>query len=849
MPIRLQVELCGVQRPVVCVKWRSIYFAGLLPLKGNTMSYVRSPRWPTSSLLRGAWTILALWLGIGATRAAEPAQVATTLKGHTEIVYALAFSPDGKYVATGSFDRTVRLWDTASGKEVKAFGGSSGHQNLVLCVAFSPDGKTLASGSQDNTVKLWELPSVNTVPTFAHGEVVNALALSPDGKVLAGAGQDGSLKLWNTADGKLLFNLKTPGALAAVGFSPDGKTVATGGADKKLRLWNVADGKPAGEVVAHGGEITAVAFAANNLVVSAGADGSVKVWRPPFTPPRQLAGKEKDSMPAATALTTGGTQLTVADAENVRILNGATGQNMAVAFDPKGTRVAAANGKIVKIWNASDGKEALTLTHPAAVTALAFSPDKTKLVTGAADQQARVWDLANGKELESFRVAAGVKDVQFHPSGASFIAIGDDKTATVFTPSLQRVLAPAGAVRALAVLPNGTHIVTGSEKQAATLWNLATGASERTFGPIGATAVAVSGNGALIATGGADQVVRLFNAADGKETRVFKVGGKVRGLAFSPNNQTLAAACEDRSLLTWNVADGKPLQTDKHEGAATAVVFAPESTRYYSSGADKVVRAWKSATSSDAPTKSFAHPNLVDAVAFNPAGTMLATGCHDGNLRVWDLAKGQPKVIAAHLQPTPAPIYCVAWTPDGKQVVTGSLDRSLKLWDVDSGKMVRDFKPYKEKEFDKGHQDGVFCAAFSPDGKMLASGGSDRSIKLWNVADGKVVREFANPTLKAPPNTLPGPVQAHPGWVYGLRFTADGKYLVSAGNAPVHQGYLGLWNVADGKLLSGETLPLGPFYSVAISPDGRLVGVACGPSGKQLQEVNAYLLKMPLAQK
>jgi WD40 repeat protein len=390
-----------------------------------------------------------------------------------------------------------------------------------------------------------------------------------------------------------------------------------------------------------------------------------------------------------------------------------------------------------------------------------------------------------------------------------------------------------------------------------TLWNLTNGANERSFGPAGATAVAVARSGALIAVGGADQIVRLFDAANGQELRTLKVPGKVRHLAFSPNNQTLAAACEDRSLLTWNATYtpgkpvpaefGKPLQTQQHDAAAAAVVFAADSVHYYSSGADKRIRAWSFAN--DAPAKSFAHPNLVDAVAFNPAGTLLATGCHDGNLRVWDLAKGQPKVIAAHVKPAAAPIYAVAWSADGKQIVTASLDHTLRLGDADSGKMIREFKGYKEKEFPKGHQDGVFCVAFSPDGKQIASGSSDRTIKLWNVADGSVAREFVNPNLKAPPNTIPGPPQSHPGWVYSLRFTVDGQHLISAGNAPGNQGYLAVWNIADGKLLASEELPLGPFYSVAVSPDGKLIGVACGPHGGQAQEVPSYLLKMPALKK
>jgi len=172
----------------------------------------------------------------------------------------------------------------------------------------------------------------------------------------------------------------------------------------------------------------------------------------------------------------------------------------------------------------------------------------------------------------------------------------------------------------------------------------------------------------------------------------------------------------------------------------------------------------------------------------------------------------------------------------------------MKLWDANNGSMLREFKGYKEKEFEKGHRDGVFCLAISPDGKLVASGSSDRSIKLWNIADGSVVREFVHPASKAGTSGVATPFSypyAHPGWVYSLRFANSGKLLVSAGNAPRNHGFLAIWNVADGKLLYGQELALGPIYSLAMSHDGKLIALACGPRDRQTQEGNGYILKMP----
>jgi WD40 repeat protein len=403
----------------------------------------------------------------------------------------------------------------------------------------------------------------------------------------------------------------------------------------------------------------------------------------------------------------------------------------------------------------------------------------------------------------------------------------------------------------------GSHILTVGADKTAKLWNLANGASERTFDGAGGPlkAIAVSKNSALVATGGAEGIVRVYNFGDAKLLGSYKAPGAIESLTFSPNNQALLGACADKSVVAWNVVwnpgqplppeFGKVVQSHSHSASATGVAFAPDGLTFYSSGLDKSIKTWKFA--SDNPSKTLAHPNLVDAVAFSPDGLRLATGCHDGSVRIWDVAKGQVvKEIKAHqiTMPTPQPaaVYTLAWNNDGKQVVSGGYDGSMKLWDAANGTLVKEFKAYKEKDFEKGHREGVFSVAFSPDNKTIASCSSDHTIKLWNVADGMVAREFVDPGLK--PGATPAP--AHPGWVYALRFTQDGKHLLSIGSAPPNKGHLAIWSVADAKLLYTEDQAVGTYYALAISQDSKMVAIGTGGSGRNAQENNvAFIIKMP----
>src|SRR5262249_6715734 len=351
--------------------------------------------------------------------------------------------------------------------------------------------------------------------------------------------------------------------------------------------------------------------------------------------------------------------------------------------------------------------------------------------------------LTTGLELQAFLHAGPVAAVACHPSNNAQVVSGSaDKTIALHTATVARVLPAGTPLRALAVTPNGSHAVTAGDDGKIKLWNTGNGNNERTLegGGKALHALALSKNNVLLAASGADQIVRLFTLNDGKLLTEIKAPGVVHSLTFTPNSQTLAAACAPaeggaRVIQTWNVVYnagqpvpaefGKPAQTYHDAGAVTDVVFVGTGSTFYSGSTDKAIKVWKFAA--DTPTKTLQHPNLVDTVAFSPDGKQLATGCHDGRLRIFDVAKGAvAREIQAHVtMPQPSAVYCLAWSADGKQLVSGSYDHSLKLWNAADGKLVREFKGYEDKKFEKGHRDSVVSAALSPDGKTLASGDWD----------------------------------------------------------------------------------------------------------------------------
>jgi WD40 repeat protein/beta-lactamase regulating signal transducer with metallopeptidase domain len=790
----------------------------------------RNPKgFPTHLGARAGWTVAGLAaLVCLAAGGVGPLHSAAEGQQETENV------PEAKGKAT-----TDRHGDPLPSGALTRFGTTRlRHGAEVNFVAFGPGGKTLLTAGRDNTIRLWELATGKEIRRFAPPKPVPVKP--PEGKdkkkpdqnevvmqLMAGGGNEGgNARIAVTADGKTLavsrgnviqlYNIETGEALRQIQgqakgyngllFSPDSKTLAARSGNNTLYVWATESGK---EIQ----QIKPPPRPKNNgvrFIIVGGGDGDANAPGMAFTPDgKTLAGAATDYNKEA-------------ETHSVKFWDVATGKEIqrikapgnvgVVAIAPDGQVTAYSIGNVLHLCEVKTGKELRQIkTSGNRIVTLAFTPDGKTLAIRGRNQQLSLWEIQTGKEL--------------HPlSNAQVIQRGGGGGLVLVTPGLS-----APETRASAISADGKWVAS-ADGSTVRVWETATG-KERPLSDghhKAPTMITLSQDGKTVVSWGGDRVVRRWEAATGKLLGAFTAPPRTTQAALSRDGRTVALANADDTIRLHDAVTGKELhKLQGHANGTAALAFTPDGKVLASHGrSDNSIRLYDVAAGRE--LRQIALPREREpaqgrvliiggggpratgpGLAFSPDGKLLATPGPDGRnsvktLVLVDVAAGK---VLRKIE-LPQSITSLAFSPDGRTLATENADRTINLWEVASGKKRASLgKTLAQQPQQNGRRmvarldiDGLagrfnepagpVGLAFSPDGRALAARGPDLSVHVWDVTAGKEV----------------GQLKGHEGRIETVAFAPDGKTLASGATDTT----ILLWDAASSlkELAKAETVEL-----------------------------------------
>ncbi|KAJ5980358.1 hypothetical protein N7481_007656 [Penicillium waksmanii] len=602
-----------------------------------------------------------------------------TLEGHYGWVNLIAWSPDGSRLASASNDKTVRIWDPATGQCASTL---EGHTGPVSSIAWSPNGSRLASASGDSTVRIWSPVTSQSISTLeGHTDLIHSIAWSPDGSRLASASHDNTVRTWELITGNYVLTLEGHNKwVSSIAWSPDGSRLASASGDKTVRIWDPATGQCVFTLEGHTDFVNSIAWSPNrSQLASASWDNTIRVWDP----------------------VTG---------QSIFILEGHTGSAHSIAWSPDGSQLASASwDNTIRVWDPVTGQSISTLEgHTGSVHSIAWSPDRSRLASASLDKTVMIWDPASRQCASTLEGHAGlVNSIAWSPDGSRLASASFDKTVRIWDLANSQCTSTleehTGSVNLITWSPDGSRLASASLNKTVRIWDPATSQCSSTLeghtGPV--NSIAWSPDGSRLASASSDKTVRIWSPVTSQGVSTLKGHTDIiHSIAWSPDGSRLASASGDKTVRIWSPVTSQGVSTLKgHTDIIHSIAWSPDGSRLASASGDKTVRIWDPATGQCVFTLE-GHTGPAHSVAWLPDGSQLASSSWDKTIRIWSPVTGQSVSI---LEGHTSLVNLIAWSLDGSRLASASLDKTVKIWDPASGQCASTLNIYSPRllQFDK----------------------------------------------------------------------------------------------------------------------------------------------------
>jgi WD40 repeat protein len=667
--------------------------------------------------------------------------------GHTSSVSTAAYSPDGAYIVTASWDNTAKIWNSAEGKLITEL---KGHTAALTSALFSPDGKYILTTSKDSTAKVWLASGGHLLFTLkGHHDWVSFARYSIDGKYILSASWDNTVKLWNSATGTLIRTFYGhSGPVSSLAITRDKKYIVTASKDSTARVWQMSDGRCIRIMKAHTDWVTAAIFSHNDkYILTASKDHTAMIWD------------------ASTG-------------RLLRTLRGHTGGINSAFFSTDDRLIlTASKDSTARIWNVSDNRCRYILKNAADVVNIAiFSPDSKHVVTASRNQYASIWQVGNGHVYTNLTSHQGLlNSIALSPDGKYIVTASDDNSAKIWRLATGELIhdltGHTSVVTSASFSPGGNYLVTASWDKRATIWNARDGRllSSLEGHSDWVNTAFFSPDEKYVVTASSDNTARLWEVPAGKLVGVLKGHDDwVSCAVFSPDSKRVATASWDNTAKVWSTEGGRLITEMKgHTATIKSIAFSPDGTLIVTASWDNTAKIWNAATGSLVHDLK-GHRDKIRSAMFSPDGQYVLTASWDSTARIWNVSNGQLLyILSGHY----GPLNVAAFSPDGKFIVTASMDNSAKIWSV-NGKLVHSLN---------GHTKPVISVAYSPDGKQLLTASWDNTAKTWDAQTGGQLHEL----------------KGHNGALKSAAWSADGHYIVTTSE----DNTLKRWYAITGDLL------------------------------------------------